>query len=59
VYDRVAAVERAAQRAPLRAVELLEREQRALEAILEVAERAAREIVDADDLDSLGHETIT
>ena len=57
--DRVAAVERRAQVAPARAVDLLEREDlRWSRRCSRLASDAAREVVDADDLDALGEQTV-
>src|SRR5207249_637274 len=53
VRDRVAALECLTQLVPPGAVELLEAEERALEHRPEIVQRAAGEVVDADDADTL------
>ena len=58
VHDRVAAVERRAQLAAVRAVELLETELRMLEARVEVRQRPVRQVVDADDLAALREQPV-
>src|SRR6185312_6907377 len=59
MHDRLAAVEASPQRAGLGAVEFLEVELRVLHEAGDVGHRPVREVVDTDDLVSVGEQPLT